>query len=178
MRKRVRKSDGSSTVMENGRIVGNVGGSGNVPPTAAAAPPAASTPSSDGEAVEFDAMRERMLDRVVMHFFNSDNAVFFTDLWDGPPENFDGLCEEVNGEFAAYANSHGLDVQLEDWVGNGNGAAPDRYPHTVARLGNTIIDYTYRQIDPDGDIPHIVSVEEWRRDWDAAGQGPYRYEPT
>lgn len=93
-------------------------------------------------------------------------AAQWGDLESYPPEQFAGLCEQINGNFAVWLHNNGGDnVVLADYAGNGTGDAPQDYPHTVCVAGGMVYDFTYRQINPDADIPTVVPVEQWERDW-------------
>ena len=111
-------------------------------------------------AARLEAARLRMIDSLTSSFFTSEEAEDFGGLWGGPPEQFTGLCEHVNGGFVEYAERAGVNVELTDWSRKGDG-----FPHTVAEMDGYVVDFTLRQLDPDADVPTVVPVAEWQQEW-------------
>lgn len=41
--------------------------------------------------------------------------------------------------------------------------------HAAVRVGNVVVDWTYRQFDPETPVPRVQTYEEWRQEWEQLG---------
>jgi hypothetical protein len=91
------------------------------------------------------------------------------------PESAKGACHAASDAFAAFAKSEGAEVEL--LVCDGADAAfPDHawapepvdfgaFWHVVVRIGDTVVDWSIRQLDVAAEVPRISTEAELRQTW-------------
>ena len=71
------------------------------------------------------------------------------------PEWAAGMCESASASFGSYLVEKGESAQVLNLRHKVLGA-----PHAVVLLGDTVIDWTYRQFDENADIPFISNIKD------------------
>lgn len=108
----------------------------------------------------------------IAHDFLAGRGAQWGNLRSYAPEQFAGLCEAINGDFAHYLHDAGDEPVLLDCAALGNGDAPKDYPHTVCLVDGYVYDFTYRQVAPEAPIPLVVPVEQWESQWRVLEERP------
>jgi len=69
-------------------------------------------------------------------------------------------CIEVSWEFIKFLNDTEVIIpeMVEQGVAGVSHANIKGTPHTVAKIGNKLIDWTYRQFDPESPFPYVYSL--------------------
>jgi hypothetical protein len=76
------------------------------------------------------------------------------------PEWAAGMCAEASESFANHLKSKGVNAEVVDMKHRSTGA-----PHTVVKTGDTIVDWTHRQFHKKADIPHVVGVKQFGKEF-------------
>lgn len=71
------------------------------------------------------------------------------------PEWAAGMCESASASFGSYLVEKGEPAQVLNLKHKTTGA-----PHAVVRIGETIVDWTYRQFDENADIPCVSNIKD------------------
>ncbi len=88
----------------------------------------------------------------------NDFSVLHEDL--SQTKNAEWKCIETSWDFIKFLNDENViqPEMIEQGLVRVEHISVNAVPHTVVRIGNQLVDWTYRQFEPESQFPHISLV--------------------